>query len=286
MKIHKIIKRKSEHWIFITPWVVGLCAFFLYPLILSLRLTMSKITTLFKYQMDWVGFDNFKKALFVDAYFLPLSLESLKQVAIYVPAIVIVSMIIAILLNKRMRLQGLFRSMFFLPVLLGSGFVMSQLLEQGISTKSIDVVQQILSNDALKRIMSPNILDSIAILFQSITMILWKCGVQILIFLAGLQSISGQLYEAARVDAATEWEIFWKITMPMLAPITILNVVYTIIDSFTDLQTPVIRYILDKSGNYLDMGVTAAMSWSYLGAALVLVGIIYYPLKRYLKGVS
>lgn len=279
------LTKRYEHMIFIFPWIIGFCAFFAYPLVMSIRLSFSKITTLFNYQLDWAGLENYRKALLVDAEFMPLVFKSLSKVGLFTPAIVIISMVVAILLNSHIRLRGFFRSIFFLPVLLGTGYVMNQLIGQGVDSKAMEVVRGILLPEEMVQMLGMGFANTMDVILGSSTLILWKSGVQVLVFLAGLQSIPGSVYESARVDAATEWETFWKITMPMLAPITVLVVVYTVIESFTDISTPVINYILGASGNHADMGFVSAMSWLYLAVALIAVGFIYIFLRKHANGI-
>lgn len=281
----KPLAKRFEHLLFIFPWMIGACAFFAYPVIMSVRLSFSKITTLFNYQMGWVGLENYKKALFVDTQFVPLVLQSMKRVALFTPSIVIISIVIAILLNSKVRFRGFFRSVFFLPVLLGTGYVMNQLIGQGVDSKAMEVVRGIMLPKEMMQMLGPVWTSNLDSLLSSSTLILWKSGVQILVFLAGLQSIPVSVYESARVDAATTWETFWKITMPMLAPITVVAVVYTIIESFTDISTPIINYILGASSNYGDMGFVSAMSWLFLLLVLLAIGIIYIFLRKYANGI-
>lgn len=281
----KPLTKRYQFLIFIFPWLIGVCAFFIYPLITSVRLSFSKITTLFNYRMGWVGLENYRKALLEDIQFVPLVLQSLKTVALFTPAIILISMVLAILLNSRIKLRGYFRSIFFLPVLLGTGYVMNQLIGSGVNSKAMEVAKGIIMPDGMTQILGPGWTSTIGIILSSITLILWKSGIQVLLFLGGLQSIPGSVYESARVDAATDWEIFWKITMPMLSPITVLAIVYTIIDSFTDISTPVISYILEKSSNYGDMGFVSAMSWIYLSIVMLVVGIVYFSFRKHVNGV-
>lgn len=281
----KPIAKRFEYMLFIFPWLIGVSAFFAYPVIMSVWLSFSKITTLFNYKMGWVGLENYGKALFVDTQYVPLVLQSLKRVGLFTPTIVIISMVIAILLNSKIRFRGFFRSVFFLPVLLGTGYVMNQLIGQGIDSKAMEVVRGIMLPKEMMQMLGPVWTNNMDALLKSSTLILWKSGVQILVFLAGLQAIPISVYESARVDAATKWETFWKITMPMLSPITVLAVVYTIIESFTDISTPIINYILGASANYSNMGFVAAMSWMFLLLALSAIGIIYIFLRKYANGI-
>ena len=115
-----------------------------------------------------------------------------------------------------------------------------------------------------------------------ITVVLWKSGVQIVLFLAGLQGISSSLYEAARVDGATEWEMFWKITLPMISPVILMNVVYTIVAFFTDGTNPIVDYIYKQSfSNPQQFAHGAAMGWVYFAFAFALCGLCIGVLSRY-----
>lgn len=107
----------------------------------------------------------------------------------------------------------------------------------------------------------------------------WKAGLQIVLFIAGLQTIPAQLYEAAQVEGATGWESFWKITFPMITPMLMVNLIYTIIDNFTDYSNVVMKYILNF-GRQLDFVYSAALSWIYFVLVFVIVGVVYAVLNR------
>lgn len=116
-----------------------------------------------------------------------------------------------------------------------------------------------------------------------ITLILWKCGVQIVIFLTGLQGISPSLYESARCDAATEWDIFWKITLPMMTPIIFLNMVYTIIDMFNDTSNPMVNYFIDTAFKKNQIPYASALSWIYFSFIAVLLAVVFGIMGRIVK---
>ncbi len=262
-------------FIFMAPWIIGLLVFFAYPFCSSVTLSFSKITSLFGYKFGWVGLENYQRLFFEDVRFLPLLLQSLRQTVIHVPCIVILSMILAVFLNTKLRLRGVLRSVYFLPVLLGTGYVMTQLLGQSGATSGTESLSRGLEiPPGLLELFSGRTLSVIKVVFDNITMILWGCGVQILIFLSGLQAISPALYESARVDGATEWEMYWKITLPMLAPVTVMTIIYTIISTFTNLSNPVIDYMLEVGKDLRSAGLAAAMGWVYLALVLVIVVIV------------
>lgn len=111
---------------------------------------------------------------------------------------------------------------------------------------------------------------------------LWDGGVQILIFLAALQGVPSQLYEAANVEGATAWESFWKITFPMISPMVLISVIYTIIDSFTNYSNPVMKLISREGINNMRYSYACAMSWIFFTFVILLVAIVYGLLNHFL----
>ena len=287
-KLNKLMSGQNVAFLFMAPWIIGLCLFFVYPFFSSIHLSFSRVASLFGYKLETVGLKNFEKILFEDVEFIPALLKSIQQTLIFVPSIVILSMILAVFLNSKIKMRGLFRSIYFLPVLLGTGYVMAQLLGQGnaqAAAQSAQTLSRGLEIPAgLSGILGSEMTEIVKAVFDNITMILWKCGVQIVIFLSGLQSISPALYESSRVDGATEWEMYWKITMPMLAPVTVMTVVYTIISTFTDLANPVIEYMLRVGKDLRSAGPAAAMSWIYLLLVLVITLVVLFVSRRSADG--
>jgi ABC-type sugar transport system permease subunit len=117
-------------------------------------------------------------------------------------------------------------------------------------------------------------------MLSRLTIIFWKTGVQILLFLAGLQGISPSLYESARCDGATEWENFWKITLPMISPVILLNLIYTLVDSFTDINNRMMTYIKDTAFIKIQMGYASAMGWIYFLFIFVLLILVFVLTRR------
>ena len=122
--------------------------------------------------------------------------------------------------------------------------------------------------------MSDDIVNMISAVISDVFNLTWKSGLQIVLFIAGLQSVSGQLYEAADVEGASAWEKFWKITFPMVMPILIVNLIYTIIDNFTDYGNSVMNYIT-SIGRDLDFSYSSALSWIYFIMIGTVIGIVY-----------
>lgn len=157
--------------------------------------------------------------------------------------------------------------------MVGDGGVWERLY--GDNTGQISLLQNILSSAKL----NDDIVTTISSITQSIVNIVWKCGVQILIFISGLKAIPHSVKEAAAIEGATSWEFFWKITFPILKPITLLNIIYTFVDSFTDYSNPIVQKIF-KLNQQMSYSYSAAVSWVYFGVIAVLLLVLYLILKQ------
>ena len=261
-------RRSLEAYIFLIPWLIGVCLFFAYPIFVSVRLAFSDIVEFKGLKTSWVGFENFRYIFFYDINFVPTFLKVVTDTLLNTPLCMVFSLIIAIFINRKMVGRGFFRTAFFIPVLLGTGYIMKQLLGMGVD--GMTVTTGILVPKLIADLLGPSITEVVQGFLDRITVVLWKSGVQIVLFLAGLQGISGSLYEAARVDGATEWEMFWKITLPMISPVIMMNVVYTIVAFFTDTTNPLVDYIYKMNFTNQQFEYAAAMSWLYFIFALVL----------------
>lgn len=270
-------KRNCRGYLFVLPWVIGLAAFFIYPMVMSFTISLSKLTILSKgegFKLEWVGFKNFIEAFTGDAYFLEYLLDALKEMIIDLPFILLFSLFIAVLLNKPFKGRGFLRSVFFLPVVATSGVMVYALTTTsgsavpdasgGGTTEAMIMLNNLNIKVLLQNIITnQKLLSTLIMIMDRAFLIMWSSGVQILIFLAGLQSISGSIYESARVDGATEWEMFWKITVPMIMPIFQVNVVYTIADSFTNYNNKMLQYVNQTMFGNVDYGLGSAMAWVY-----------------------
>ncbi len=285
-------KRALAGWLFSIPFLVGFFLFFLIPVLQSLVMgfqTVKASPTGIK--LTFIGLENFKQLLLVDPDFIPVLVSSLTDLAIDFPAIILFSFFIASLLNQKFRGRTLSRVIFFLPVVISSGVI--QLIQssqlQAVSATSITaeaqntgVVQ--LADFALGLIrtvrIDPVILDYVQMAVDRAYGITVASGIQILIFLAGLQGIHPALFEASSLEGATGWENFWKITFPMISPLILVNSVFTIIDSMGGLLNQTIMRIHTTSfiiGNY---GYASAMSWTYFLIIFIVLSIFLYLTSR------
>lgn len=272
-------RRSMEAYIFLIPWLIGLCLFFAYPISVSVRLAFSKITAIKGLKTAWVGLENFKYIFFFDVNFVPTFLQVVYDTLLNTPICMVFSLIIAIFINRKMVGRAFFRTTFFIPVLLGTGYIMKQLLGMGVDGMS--VTTGIAVPKLIADLLGVSITEVVQGFLDRITVVLWKSGVQIVLFLAGLQGISGSLYEAARVDGATEWEMFWKITLPMISPVIMMNVVYTIVAFFTDGTNPMVDYIYKVNFTNQTFEYAAAMGWVYFIFALVICLVCILLMQRH-----
>ena len=242
----RLTTRKLRDWmygyIFLAPWIVGVVLFFIMSMVDSLNYSVHKIIMDNGVQMspleNW--FDNYASVFALETD-LPTTLGSFAiSLVLQVPIIIAFSLIIAMLLNGKIRCRSLFRMIFFLPVIIATGPVMNMLTAQGAATVPM------MSDGSLLNLLSglPQfLLDPITELFNSLILILWNSGIQILIFLSGLQKVSTTMYEAAKIDGANGWETFWKITLPTVKPIILLNSIYTVVSLATGGTNEIIELI-------------------------------------------
>lgn len=281
-------KRKARAgWVFVLPFVIGLVLIYLPVMFDSIQFSFSQLNNLQGggYTLTFVGFQNYQTALFEDAQFVQVLVSGLQSLAFEIPAIVIFSLFMAVLLNQKMIGRGFFRAIFFIPVIISTGIMegiasYDQSMDTGISDGSgssvTDGIVDAMDIEALFSSMKvgTELVEYVTQMINNIYDIVNRSGVQMLIFLAGLQSISPAIYESCSIDGATAWETFWKITLPMISPMILVNTVYTIIDSFTSSKNTVMTYISSQSGQVNGQVVGTAMSWMYfLIVALILAAI-------------
>jgi len=275
--------------IFAFPWIIGFIFFFLVPLVDSLRYSFSSVVSSSEgLNINFIGFDNFINALTVNTSFNRSLVEAIVNMLVNVPLIVIFSLFVAVLLNQKFLGRAFARSIFFLPVILASGIILSlesSSLIQAVNDENIGSgFASAMGVFELERIMlragvSEVIVEYLTGAVDRIYQIVSQSGVQILIFLAAIQTIPPQLYEASTMEGATGYESFWKITFPMVSPLIFVNMIYTIIDSFSvNALTDLIRQTGFTSFNF---GLSSAMAWIYfLAIAIILATSSYIVSKR------
>ena len=263
-------------YLFVIIWIVGFAIFTLWPLIQTLLYSVNQVTvSAIGIDLEYVQWQNYTRALFTDPTFVELLIEYAIETLVSVPIILIFSLIIALFLNLDFKFKGLFRTIFFLPVVITSGPVIQELVSQGAAT-----VPGLAITDTITEFLSqlPRYLHNpIEYLLTSFILILWFSGVQILIYLSSLQKIDPSIYEAAAIDGASAWESFWKLTLPSLSTTTIIVAIYTIITLSHFSENKVIKYISGQTfavGG--GIGYASAMSFLYFFVLVVLLAIVYF----------
>jgi len=265
---------------FVSPWIAGFLLFTMYPMAYSAFLSFQDVKiTPTGVKTHFVGWDNYKYAFFNDPTLLAKFLAYLREMALNVPVIVVFALIIALLINQKIRFRGAFRTVFFLPVIITSGPVINELLGQGATT--IPNIEQYGMFAMIEDTLSPAIADPVLYLFRQIILVLWFSGVQILVFLAGLQKVDRALYEAARIDGASAWESFWKVTLPVLKPLVLVNVIYTVVYLSTFALNEVIVTIRNNMfSTFTGFGYATAIAWLYFLLICVVLIIWTAPIGR------
>lgn len=288
-KIASLDKKKARAgWLFVLPFILGFLLIYIPIIWQSIQLSFSKINYIQggSYVPENVMFENYENAL-KDAQFVSTLLNGLKSLALEIPAILFFSLFVAILLNQKMVGRAAFRAIFFIPVILATGLI------SGIDTETGQVAQNangittgstsapsIVSTKDIEGLFSNMVVGSDLVTYvtnfvKNIFDIVNRSGVQMLIFLAGLQSISPSVYESCEMEGASAWETFWKITLPMISPMILVNFVYTLIDSFTAESNQVMRYITSVYNSAGRGPVTSsAMSWFYFMVVIVIVAAL------------
>ncbi len=277
-------KNAIAGYLFILPFIIGFLAFLAYPLIESLQMSFCDVTVgVGGFDMKFNGIANFNKAFRVDPEFNRLLTESLSNMAYRVPATLIFSFFVALLLNQDFKGRGFVRAIFFLPVILSSGVIVGLEYNNTLLQGMEDVVAEAGSNSSITATLQ-EILDTGGIgskffgyvfdIVDGVYDVAIASGIQIIIFLSGLQTISTSMYEAAKIEGCTAWESFWKITLPMVSSLILVNIVYSIIDFLIRTDNEVMEKINDTMSRQMDYGFSSAMAWSYFVIVMAIVGVI------------
>ncbi|MBQ3004289.1 MAG: sugar ABC transporter permease [Clostridia bacterium] len=286
-------------WVFVSPFLIGFLLIYLPMIVESLEFSFTRIEIQREggYELAFVGLDHYRYALFENTDFVRTLGSSIGQLAFNVPAIVVFSLFVAVLLNQKMRGRAIFRAIFFIPVIVSTGIIeyidlQDQMAEisgeianggGGISAEtggessstgneivSMMDVAKYFQGMAIGRELVAYVVDIVNGVYEIVN----KSGVQMLIFLSGLQSISPAIYESCQMDGATAWETFWKITFPMISPMILVNAVYTVIDSFTAQDNTMMSFINTIYEGSKGQERATAMSWLYfLVVILILLAI-------------
>lgn len=284
-KKFKTFKQKQNRlgYQFMLPWIIGFAVFTALPFIATIYLSFTEVRqTVVGFEIKWIGFGNYIMAFFESADFRQALLSFLSTIIPYTFVIVILSFILAYLLNKITAFRGVLRTIYFLPVIIMSGPVMTQLLESTTNPNANESTREFTEIFILQMIMSYS--HDFAMLltnvFKELSTILWFTGIPIILFINGLQKINYNLYEAAQIDSANSWQILWKITLPIIKPIALVVTIFTIAQIGTLPNNKVYGLIKTATDNTSGgLGVAATYSWIYSLIVLSFMGIAFLILR-------
>ncbi|GIN69892.1 lactose ABC transporter permease [Bacillus sp. J14TS2] len=279
MKLSMKTRHILEGYSFVSLWIVGFFLFMAVPLGRSLFYTFNDLKpTKEGLVATFVGLKNYRQAFTTDVHFVPLLTETMQDLVTHVPLILIFSMFSAVLLNRQTFGRTFFRGVFFLPVIIASGEALRKLLQQGSANLPIFTNWSLYRQ--LNHFIPEGILEPLLKYADSLTLVMWDSGVQILIFLAALQTVSPALYEAAKMDGATSWETFWKITFPMLIPMIFVNTLFTIVNSFTNPDNGIMNHLLHTVFVSNDYAYGSTIGWLYFIFIFIILGVVFLIFRK------
>lgn len=276
----KSFQRRQDKfgYIFMAPWIIGFIVFTFIPFIMTAYLSFTDVKQDIRgFNISFVGIKNYQEVFLVNTEFTPALISFLGMIIPYTLVIVIMAFILAMMLNSIVKGKSMFRTIYFLPVVVLSGPVMYQLMN--LEPEVEGQVNQLYYTFVIRMIYSysPMLADAMVSLFDNLSIILWFTGIPIVLFINGLQKINPSLYEAAKIDSATAWQILWKITMPIIRPTALIVSIFTIVQlGAMDNINPVLTQIKEKTANTSGgFGYAATLSWIYSLIILVIIGFTF-----------
>ena len=273
-------------YLFLLPFLIGFLAFMFLPILESLRMVFSEVnidTVKHGFTMDFSGLDNLERVFLVDPEFNRMLIEELGRMMLIVPAVIIFSLFAALILNQEFRARGFVRAIFFLPVILSSGIMI------GLETNNslLSGMAEIIRGSNMMKSSITGVLEDILVregaagdymiyifrIVNQIYDIAMASGIQIIIFLSALQTIPPSMFEAAKIEGATGWECFWKITFPMVSSLILVNIVYSVVDYFIRTDNRIMEKINLTLMRRMEFGFSTAMAWVYFLAVIAVIGL-------------
>jgi ABC-type sugar transport system permease subunit len=286
-------KNAVAGYLFLLPFLIGFLAFMFFPILESLRMVFSEVdmdVENHRFSMAFTGLENLYRVLRVDPDFQRLLTEEIGRMLLIVPAVIIFSLFVALILNQEFKARGAVRAIFFLPVILSSGVMigletnntllssMAEIIKEGNLMKSS--VTRVLEDILVTEGAASDFMGYIFRIINQVYDIAMASGIQIIIFLSALQTIPASVFEAAKIEGATAWECFWKITFPMVSSLIMVNIVYSVVDYFMRTDNRVMEKINVTLMRRMEFGFSTAMAWVYFLAVIAIIGIAISLISR------
>ena len=289
-------KQNLYGYVFVLPVIIGLALIYIPVVVQSLIYSFSEIEpTSSGFKTIFCGWDNYYDALFVEEGFVRTVVESTTGILIQIPIILIFSFFMANILNQNFLGKTIARVVFFVPVIISTGIIaevegMSSMIDMYASAEKMEIGSAsgsgnvfnyaALANLIIETLNNTDLANIVLGAIDGLYSIITSSGVQMLIFLSGLQGISTSMYEAARVEGATGWEVFWKISFPYVSPLILVNTIYTVIDQFLKADNLAVTFISEKLANSSAYALTSSLSWIYTVVVLLFVGVVFLLINR------
>ncbi len=277
-----VTRRELKGYLFLLPWLIGFAVFFVVPLVQSVYYSLHDVkVTANGLKMTYIGWENYRYIFQSDTVFIEQLTNFFTDAVLRLAVILVFALVIAMMLNQPIRGKGVFRTLFFLPIIVVSGPVLERLVDEGAT--AVPLIESYGVNGIVEAVLPPVLARPLSGLFSQLILVLWYSGVPILIYMTGLQKIDASLYEAAMIDGANGWVSFWKITLPALRPMILINGVYTLVFLATTGLNEVIATINSRmfstavDGGY---GKASAMSWVYCISLGVALGVLMLLTKE------
>lgn len=290
-KLAGLQKRKAiAGYLFISPFIIGFLAFMVKPLLQSLQMSFSEVSLgSGNFTLTFNKLENLKYAFRVDPEYTRLLVEELGRMVVYSLAIIVFSFFVALILNQKFKGRALVRAIFFLPVILSSGVILgletNNQLMATLAAQIEDTTSGVSITAALEEILRTSgvgvrAFEKVFEVIDNIYDVAIASGIQIIIFLSGLQTISSSMYEAADIEGCTKWESLWKITFPMISSMFLVNWIYTVVDFCMRSDNEVIKKIQAVMIDQMQYGRASAMSWVYFIVVLAFIGISSFLISK------
>lgn len=290
-KVAGLQRRKAiSGYLFIAPFIVGFLAFMVKPLFQSLYMSFCTVEVSPQGVANiFAGLSNYVRAFTVDTEFNRLLVEEISRMCINSLAIMVFSFFVALILNQKFKGRALVRAIFFLPVILSSGVILGVETDNALLASVQSMVEETTSassiTDAIKNILvtsgvGVSAFEKVFEIVDGIYDVAIASGIQIIIFLSGLQTISSNMYEAAAIEGCTAWESLWKITFPMISSLFLVNWIYTIVDFCMRSDNKVLEKISEQMIAHINYGFASAMSWIYFLVVITIIAVSSFIISK------
>ena len=290
-------KRSIAGYLFILPFILGFVVFMARPIFESLYMSFCDVSPK-NFTKDWIGLANYDSALNFIPWFREVIVEQIGEMAVRSISTLVLSFVVAVVLNTKFHGRTLARVVFFLPVILSAGVLMG--LDNVMADRKVADTMMVAMSENVANSGGIDLSTSIKTLLQTagvatrafqivfdiidgIYDVAISSGIQIIIFLSGMQTIPSSLYEAADVEGCSAWESFWMITFPMVSPLLLVNIIYSLVDYATRSDNRMMEKVLEVMYSKYDFGQASAIAWMYLLIAMGMMGIAAIIIRKGVK---